>query len=88
MCFSKTAKRLVKGRKEKVKKLSEALEYVLFLHRNLLEYSWAHFTKLLYSFKCDFEEISKKFFFSNMFSTYLRGIQKIIKEPSEKLKIP
>ncbi len=32
-------------------------EYVLLVHRNLLQCSWDHFKILLEIFKCDFEEI-------------------------------
>jgi hypothetical protein len=36
-----------------------ALEYVLLVHRNLLEGSLGHFKILLESVKCNFEDISK-----------------------------
>ncbi len=42
--------------------MSASLEYVLLVHRNLLEYSWGRFKILLESVKCYFEEISNKYY--------------------------
>ncbi len=53
---------------EKKENLSEALEYLMLVHRNLLKYYGGHFKILVKSVKCDFEEISNKYYFSNMFS--------------------
>ncbi len=63
--FFKIAKILILRTAEKKENLSAALEYVLLVKRN-------HFKILLDSVKCDFEEISNKYYFSNMFLTQLR----------------
>jgi hypothetical protein len=59
ICFKKFLKYYSRAAEKKLN-LSAALEYVLLVHRNLLEYSWGHFKLLLESVKCDFEEISNK----------------------------
>jgi hypothetical protein len=64
----KIARKLSKGRGEKVNFVC-GLEYVLLVHRNLLEGISGHLKILLESVLCDFEEISNKYYFSNIFST-------------------
>ncbi len=46
-----------------------ALEYVLPVHRNLLECRWGHLKTLLANVIDDFEEVSRIYFFSKMFYT-------------------
>jgi hypothetical protein len=61
--FFKISKKLFYSRTaEKKENLSAALEYDLLVNRN-------HFKILLDGVKGDFEEISNKYNFSNMFST-------------------
>ncbi len=51
----------------RISKIGCSLEYVLLVQRNLLECSCGPYRILLASGKCDFEDTSSKYYFSNMF---------------------
>jgi hypothetical protein len=70
ICLSKLLKDFSRAAEKKLY-LPAALEYLLLVHRNLLEYSSGHLKILFFCVKCnfDFEEISNKYYFSIMFST-------------------